>query len=293
MSEIRSGGVPGADENPERVSGRLGSRPSREGSGGILAAEDSEGVAGRLGSRPSGRIVDLTLTLRDGMRGVSFEQAKSVERDGWNARTLHLYSHAGTHMDAQTHFGAGTGTIDRTPLQRCMGWAWVVSLDGLADKSLITVKHLGAVATKLAPGEALLLRTGWSQHVDQPQHYRDNFPRVADELAHWCVERQVNILGVEPPSVADVNNPEELTRIHKILLAANIIIVEGLTNLCALTREKVFFIAAPLKIENGDGCPCRAFAIEDWSGEWSGGIPAAQSTSHVTAGRLGSRPSKQ
>ena len=101
----------------------------------------------------------------------------------------------------------------------------------------------------------------------------------------------MNILGVEPPSVADVNNKEELTRIHKILLGANITIVEGLTNLGALTREKVFFIAAPLKIENGDGGPCRAFAIEEWSGEWSGGIPAAESPSHST-GRLGRRPSE-
>jgi arylformamidase len=209
------------------------------------------------------RVIDLTLTMRTGMRGVDWEQAKSVEKEGWNARTLHLYSHAGTHMDAQTHFAAGPGTIDRTPLERCIGPAWVVNLDGIADKTLITVKHLGDIVTKFAPGESLLLRTGWSRHVNNPQHYRDNFPRIADDLAHWCVEKQVNMLGVEPPSVADVNNMEELTRIHKILLGANITIVEGLTNLDALTREKVFFVAAPLRIEGGDGCPCRAFAFEE------------------------------
>ncbi|HZO86178.1 MAG TPA: cyclase family protein [Verrucomicrobiae bacterium] len=213
-------------------------------------------------SRSSCRIIDLTLTLRDGMRGVALEQTRTFERDGWNARTLHLYSHAGTHMDAQTHFAAGTGTIDRTPLERCVGWAWVVNLDGIADKTLITVAHLGRAASKFASGESLLLRTGWSHHVNNPQHYRDNFPRIADDLAHWSVERKLNILGVEPPSVADVNNKEELTRIHKILLGANIAIVEGLTNLEALTQERVFFVAAPLKIEGGDGCPCRAFAIE-------------------------------
>jgi kynurenine formamidase len=143
-----------------------------------------------------------------------------------------------------------------------MGKAWVVNLDGIADKAAITVAHLGDIAAKFAPGESLLLRTGWSRHVDNPQHYRDNFPRIADDLAHWCVEKQVNILGVEPPSVADVNNAEELTRIHKILLGANITIVEGLTNLDSLKDERVFFVAAPLKIEGGDGCPCRAFAIE-------------------------------
>jgi kynurenine formamidase len=208
------------------------------------------------------RVVDLTLTLRRGLRGVDWEEARTVERDGFCARTLHLYSHAGTHMDAQTHFAAGPGTIDATPLTRCMGPAWVVDLEGLADQALITVAHLGAVAAKFQPGDSLLLRTGWSRHVGNPQHYRDHFPRIADDLAHWCVAKRVNILGVEPPSVADVNNLEELTRIHKTLLGANITIVEGLANLSALTQEKVFFVAAPLKIEGGDGCPCRAFALE-------------------------------
>lgn len=208
------------------------------------------------------RIVDLTLTLREGMRGVSFEQAKTVEKEGWNARNLHLYSHAGTHMDAQVHFAAGTGTIDVTSLERCMGTAWVVDLDGIEAQTLLTVQHLGEVADAFAPGESLLLHTGWSRHIDNPQYYRDKFPRISDDLAHWCVEKSVNVLGVEPPSVADVNNAEELTRIHKILLGADITIVEGLANLDALMQPKVFFCATPLKIEDGDGCPCRAFAID-------------------------------
>ena len=55
------------------------------------------------------RIVDLSLTLRRGMRGVDWETACTFERDGWNSRNLHLYSHAGTHMDAPVHFAAGPG----------------------------------------------------------------------------------------------------------------------------------------------------------------------------------------
>lgn len=209
------------------------------------------------------KIIDLTMTMRLGMRGVDWEQAKSVEQDGWNARTLHLYSHAGTHMDSQTHFAAGPGTIDVTPLDRCMGPAWVVNLEGIADKTSITTEHLGEIATKFQPGDSLLLRTGWSRHIDNATHYRDCFPRISEDLARWCVANQLNVLGVEPPSVADVNNMEELTLIHKILLGANITIVEGLTNLDQISSEKVFFVAAPLKIEGGDGCPCRAFAIVD------------------------------
>jgi len=206
-------------------------------------------------------LIDLTLTMRPSMRGVSWEQAKSTEIDGWNTRNLHLYSHAGTHMDAQTHFAAGPGTIDHTPLERCMGVAWVVHLAGIADRALITIDDLGALAETFPAGDCLLLRTDWSKHIDDPQRYRDRLPRISEDLARWCVEKQVNVLGVEPPSVADVNHKQELTLIHTILLEANITIVEGLTNLDQLTQEKVFFIAAPLKIEGGDGAPCRAFAI--------------------------------
>jgi kynurenine formamidase len=214
-----------------------------------------------LGFRVS-RIIDLTLPLRRGMRGVDWESTRTIERDGWNARTLHLYSHAGTHMDAQTHFAAGPETVDEIALERCMGQAWIVDVPGIAPKALITVDHLGEPAASFLPGDALLLRTGWAKHADKVAIYRDGLPRISEELAHWCVERKVKILGVEPPSVADVNNLEELNRVHKILLSGGVIIVEGLANLDALKKSKVFFVALPLKIEGGDGCPCRAFAIE-------------------------------
>lgn len=208
------------------------------------------------------RIIDLTLTVSPGMRGVEFEALHTVAEHGWNSRTLHLYSHSGTHVDAPTHFGAGAGTVDRIPLAHCLLPAWVADLSGIEPKARITVARLGDVAQKVRPGDGLLLRTGWSAHVDRPQYYRDNFPRVSLELAEWCAERRVQLLGVEPPSVADVNNREEVTAIHRVLLGAGIVIVEGLTNLEALGPGRVIFGALPLKIEGGDGSPCRAFAVE-------------------------------
>lgn len=214
------------------------------------------------------RIIDLSLVYQDGMRGVRINQAKTLDSDGWNARTLSLYSHAGTHMDAQTHFGCGSETIDTLPLERCMAPSWVVPLEDLEDAAPISVSDLGEAAKFLRPGEGLLLQTNWSRHVHNPAHYRDHFPRISEELAHWCVERGVRILGVESPSVADVNDLPELTRIHQILLEAQVTIVEGLTNLSALSRRKVYFVAAPLRIASGDGSPCRAFAIEGENEPW-------------------------
>ena len=127
-------------------------------------------------------------------------------------------------------------------------------------------EHLGSLAGQVQPGDALLLRTGWSQFADRPDYYRDHFPRISVELAEWLVNRQVRLLGVETPSVADVNDLEEVTAVHKILLGGNVTIVESLTNLDQIAVSKVFFGALPLKIAAGDGAPCRAFAVE---GEFS------------------------
>ena len=75
-------------------------------------------------------------------------------------------------------------------------------------------------------------------------------------------EEPVSIADREPPSIADVTNMKEVTKIHEILLGGDIIIVEGLTNLEALSNDKVGLVALPLKIKDGDGAPARVIAIE-------------------------------
>jgi kynurenine formamidase len=208
------------------------------------------------------RIIDLTLPLASGDKGVRIEPARRLEKDGWNATTLCLYSHCGTHIDAPIHFGAGTQTIDAIAVENLIGPAWVADVRPVEPRALIEPRHLGSAAERLGPGEGLLICTGWSAYYGQDR-YRDEMPRIGAELARWCVQKKVRMLGVEPPSVADVNNIEELTAIHRILFEGAVIVVEGLTNLASLSKQKVTFIALPLKITGGDGAPARAMAIED------------------------------
>ncbi len=208
----------------------------------------------------SRRIIDLTLAYQEGMPGYRQEISHQFEKEGWNARLLELYSHAGTHMDAPFHFDL-EGTIDQVPLDACMGEAWVVDLPDLPDQYLIGTPDLGDLADRIRPGDMVLFRTGWSHYLGMSK-YRNGLPRISTDLAQWLVDQKVGLIGVEGPSVADVNNREEVTQIHRILLRGGVIIVEGLTNLEAIRREKVGFIALPLKIHQGDGAPCRALAIE-------------------------------
>ncbi|MHC4170949.1 MAG: cyclase family protein [Planctomycetota bacterium] len=208
------------------------------------------------------RVIDLTLPLTSGDRGVKIELARRLETDGWNATTLSLYSHCGTHMDAPVHFGVGAQTIDTIAVEDFIGPAWVVDVRPVEPRALIEPEDLGTVSGRFEPGDSLLLCTGWSDYNGQSR-FRDELPRVSVDLARWCVDNKVRMLGVEPPSVADVNNIEELTATHRILFEGGVIVVEGLANLTSLSKPRVTFIALPLKVAGGDGAPVRAVAIEE------------------------------
>ena len=207
------------------------------------------------------KVIDLTLPINGNSSGVFIEPAKTLAKDGWNATTLHLYSHSGTHMDAPLHFEVNDKTIDQTPVHRFISEAWVVDLTDISPKESITVGHLHTIAASIEKGQSIILHTGWSKKLGTDE-YRNALPRISPELAHWLGLKGVNILGVEPPSVADVNNLEEVTQIHTILMKNDVIIVEGLTNLDALSKSKITLIAMPLKVENGDGAPARVIALE-------------------------------
>lgn len=207
------------------------------------------------------KVIDLTLTLSDKMKGVSITEARSLAKDGWNASTLELYSHVGTHMDAPLHFEVDQQSIDEISVTRFISEAWVVNLSHIAPSAMITVSNMSPIANKIKKGQSLILQTGWSKKVGT-KSYRDELPRISKELALWMGKKGIGLLGVEPPSVADVNNLKEVTEIHTILMQNDIIIVEGLTNLDSINKEQVTLIALPLKVLRGDGAPARVLALE-------------------------------
>ena len=92
------------------------------------------------------RIIDLTLPVDENMPGVHISTARKLEVDGWNATTLALYSHAGTHMDAPKHFLPEGRTLDQQELSEVVGNALVVDLAPAEPKQLLKIEDLGTVA---------------------------------------------------------------------------------------------------------------------------------------------------
>lgn len=210
----------------------------------------------------STRVIDLTHPLDERVPGFEKSSAKTVDKDGWNASTLSIYSHAGTHMDAPLHFDVSEQSIDNIPISRCMAEGILVDVRNAVPGMEIGIEHLGALADQNLKGKAILFHTGWSKYLGDIDMFRNHLPRIGSSLASFLVDKGVQIVGVEPPSVADVNNIQELKEVHHILLGGEIIIVEGLNNLEELSGDPFVFMALPLKIGKGDGAPVRAIAIE-------------------------------
>lgn len=205
------------------------------------------------------KIVDLTLPVKNGMRGVSIEIKSTYADKGYNTTNLHLYSHSGTHLDAPFHFVNDGNRLEAVSLEKCYGEALVVDLTHKAPSSLIEIEDLNHVESQIVPGCRLLFRTDWDKKADSDD-YRTSFPRISLALAEWLAERGIWLIGLEHPSVASLQDLEELTAVHQALLSKEIVIVESLANLRDLPTT-VIFAAFPLSIPGGDGSPVRAVAI--------------------------------
>ncbi len=211
----------------------------------------------------SAQVIDLTLPFADGRPGVAYEPVMNIAENSFNTTTLHIYSHALTHMDAPKHFLEGREGIETIPLERCMGPAVVIDLTAKAPNSQITVDDITPHADRIHSEGRVLLHTNWSTHANADD-YRTQFPRISAALAQWFIDKGIWLIGVESPSVASLaeENRPELIEVHQLLLGANIIIVEGLCNLHRLPPQFDLTVL-PLNLPGCDGSPVRAVARLD------------------------------
>ena len=199
-------------------------------------------------------IYDITLPLDAGTaewpgdtrfqlaRVARLEEGHSVNLSG-----LTVSPHTGSHVDAPFHFLPDGATIDALPLEVFIGPARVVEVPG---RAVITVADLEAC--DFADTPRLLLKTsGWPD----PAKFPESIPVLAPEVPAWLGARGVRLLGVDLPSVDQIDS--KTLSIHKALAAAGIHILESLT-LAAVPAGRYELIALPLKITGADAAPVRA-----------------------------------
>jgi len=191
-----------------------------------------------------------------------------------------LDEHAGTHVDAPSHYFRDGDSSEKIDLSKLIGPAAVVDLrhlDGEAEDGAspaITVAHLEAWEEKhghFEPAEVVLLLTGWTDkhyvrgedgraflHEPVVLQSRPAWPAPEPEAAIFLHERGVTTVGIDAPSVGSA---EEGNEVHRAGLSREMAFIEGLASLARLPARGASFVFLPLKIAVASGAPGRAIAI--------------------------------
>ncbi len=212
-------------------------------------------------------IYDISLTIRPDMPvwpgdpSVSIERRVSIEQgDSANVSYLALGTHTGTHLDPPVHFIPGRKGVDALDLNVLVGPAYVVEFD---VEHGITAADLEAAG--LPPDATRLLcktrnSQGWTEN---PTQFDPNFVYLSPDAAQWLVDHGYRLVGVDYLSVEQFEMAGQGAPTHHILLDAEVIVVEGL-NLAGVPEGRYTLVCLPLKIQAGDGAPCRAVLIDGW-----------------------------
>lgn len=158
---------------------------------------------------------------------------------GWTTHFL-------THVDPPRHFFPAGQTLDEIPLERFIGAARVVHVEGDA----VTAEDL---PTDLRAGANVLIKTRNSS--TDPHAFDEAHVYLDVSAVEALVTARVNLVGFDYLSV-DRFGDEDYPA-HRGLLAADILVLEGL-DLSAVQPGEYRLLAMPLRIKGGDGSPVRA-----------------------------------
>ena len=198
---------------------------------------------------------------------------------GWYWSTITLGEHTGTHFDAPVHWITGKdlpdNTLDTIPAHKLIGPACVIDISAdtaASEDFLLTCERLEAWELehgRIPPGAWVLLRSDWSRRADgahflNVQHDGAHSPGFHQECSRMLAyERDVLGVGVETvgTDAGQAGRFDPPFPNHTIMHGAGKFGLASLRNLDQLPATGAILIAAPLKIVDGSGSPCRVLAL--------------------------------
>ena len=204
----------------------------------------SQGIADGMPVWPGDPVVEVTPVMQVSAGDVA------------NVSQLRLGTHTGTHVDPPAHFFDGAPTADALPLEALIGDALVVDVSGEGPLGRRELEAIGAGPDVIR----LLLRTGgW------PDGVASAAVGLSAEGASWVVGRGIRVVGIDAPSIEASDGAVEEAApaghpVHEILLAAGVVILEGLV-LTSIDPGRYELWCLPLKVVGGDGAPARAVLV--------------------------------
>ncbi len=214
------------------------------------------------------RIVDLSqeinpdLQVFPGYPRPTFVPWTRREVHGFLSEALFLVTHTGTHVDAPWHYRPEGKKLNELAVDRFVRPAHVLDLQCSRNRDRITADRLERAVrddgVTIQHEDAILLRTGWEAKRGT-EAFMHEYPGLTKEGAEWLVRAGVGLVGIDTASI-DLPDSSDFPA-HHTLLAADIPILENLTDLGVLVRARFTLIALPLPLHGATGSPIRAVAL--------------------------------
>ncbi len=179
---------------------------------------------------------------------------------GFATKQLLISDHAGTHVDAPTHFHADSESIDQQPLERYFGEAILLDVSHKEIQQPVDINLVRQTLERdrldVRRGDIVLIRA-WSGGWEDHDYHRVSGLTV--EAAQWLRERGMKAVGIDLGNIED--NADMTRRVHVYLLQEKVPIYENLANLGALPAKRFVFVGFPLSLKDCTGSPVRAVAL--------------------------------
>ena len=212
--------------------------------------------------------------------GTGFEHevlaADSTEGGYWYAASRYAAAeHGGTHLDAPYHFAVAGWKTHEIPMERLIGPAVVVDVSDSAAANpdytlrLDDIRQWEAMNGAVPAGCIFLMRCNWDKKWPDPVQVFGSpnpkntktlhFPGFSAEAARFLVERGVDAVGIDTPSLDPGNSTDFVA--HRIFAEANIPGFENVANLNRLPDGGAWIVAMPMLIQDGTGAPLRIVGV--------------------------------
>jgi arylformamidase len=214
------------------------------------------------------RLVDLSHVIEHGMvtyKGLpaplicdywTREASAALYDDGssFQIGRIDMVANTGTYLDAPFHRYAEGADLAQLDLASLAMLAGLVVRAPHAQGLAIDAPHVAGLEVR---GRAVLFHTGWDAHWRTEAYFEDH-PFLTAAAARLLVQKGVRLVGIDSHNIDDTR--ARARPVHSILFAANIPIVEHMTNLDSLPDEGFRFSAVPPKVAGMGTFPVRAFA---------------------------------
>ena len=130
-----------------------------------------------------------------------------------------MMNHTGTHVDGPRYFFKNSKTIDKFDLKQLIGRCRVLDVSHIKTK--ITKRTLKSCV--INPGDIILLKTENSWLLEN-EEFKEKFIYLDTSGAEYLAKKKIKAVGIDYVALEITDGFPS----HKILLAEDILIIEGL-----------------------------------------------------------------